>query len=126
MAGLFSEYRHSIDAKGRLAMPAKLLKVLGDPFYASVSEDACINVYTLAEWEKLEDRVFEKLSGAEERKARRAFYSMAQDCYPDAQGRIVIKPALREHAGLDKNVVIAGAGKYAEIWDAARWDELDL
>jgi MraZ protein len=125
VAGLFSEYRHSIDAKGRLAMPAKLLKVLDEPFFVSISEDNCLNVYTLAEWEKLEVEKFGQLSGAEERQSRRKFYSAAQDCIPDAQGRIILSQKLRSHAGLDRNVVIAGAGKYAEIWDAARWDELE-
>ncbi|MDR0324564.1 MAG: division/cell wall cluster transcriptional repressor MraZ [Oscillospiraceae bacterium] len=125
MAGLFGEYRHTIDAKGRLSMPSRLLKALGDPFYVSVSDDRCLNVYALAQWEKLEEEKFGGLSGAEERKSRRDFYSMAQECVLDSQGRVLLNQKLRSYAALDKNVIIAGAGKYAEIWDAAAWDETE-
>jgi MraZ protein len=126
-AGLYGEYRHTIDAKGRIKMPARLIKALGEPFFVSVSEDECLNVYSLEEWEKLEAERFSQLSGAEERKSRRTFFSATQDYNPDAQGRIILTPKHRKYAGLDtlKNVVIAGAGKYAEIWDAARWDALE-
>jgi len=121
MNRLFGEYRHLIDAKGRLFMPSRLLKVLGEPFFISVSSDKCLNVYTLDQWEKLEER-FENLPEEEEMERRRKFYSIAQECTPDTQGRVLLTQKLRDYAGLTKNVVIAGAGKYAEIWDAAAWD----
>jgi MraZ protein len=121
MNRLFGEHRHLIDAKGRLFMPVRLLKVLGETFFVSVSKAKCLNVYTLGEWEKLEEK-FNGLEEDEEMVSRRKFYSMAQDCTPDSQGRVMLKPELRKYAGLTKNVVIAGAGKYAEIWDADEWE----
>jgi MraZ protein len=124
MTGLFGEYRHTIDAKGRLSMPSRLLKALGDPFFISVSEDKCLNIYSAAQWEKLEEEKFSLLSDGKERASRRNFYSLAQEGSLDAQNRVVLTQKLRNYAGLEKNVVIAGAGKYAEIWDAGKWDSL--
>lgn len=124
MAGLFGEYRHTIDAKGRLSMPSRMLKSLGEPFYISVSEDRCLNVYAAEQWVKLEEEMFAGLSPEEERRGRREFFKIAQECEKDAQNRILLSQRLRAYAGLDKNVVIVGAGKYAEIWDAGKWDEL--
>jgi MraZ protein len=118
---LFGEHHHLIDAKGRLFIPSRLLKVLGDPFFATVSKAKCINIYTLEEWEKLEKK-FDGMEEDDEMAYRRKFYSNAQDCNPDSQGRVLIKQNLRDYAGLKKNVVIAGAGKYAEIWDADEWE----
>ena len=119
MSRLFGTYNHQIDAKGRLFMPSRLLKVLGDVFFISVSKLQCLNIYTLDEWEKLEES-FEKIPEDEQMVKRRDFYSMAQDCTPDNQGRVLLSPALREYAGLDRTVTIKGAGKYAEIWNPAR------
>jgi MraZ protein len=124
MKGLLGEYRHTIDAKGRFFMPSRLLRVLGDAFFISVSEDQCLNVYAPDQWEKIEEEEFTGLNGAEARGKRRGFYSVAQDGDPDAQGRVLLSQKLRDYAGLKKNIVIVGAGKYAEIWDADKWDQL--
>ncbi|MDR0293542.1 MAG: division/cell wall cluster transcriptional repressor MraZ [Oscillospiraceae bacterium] len=120
--GLLGEYKHTIDAKGRLFMPSRLLKALGEPFYVSVSDDLCLNVYGPDQWEKLEEEEFANLAGADAREKRRKFYSVAQECVPDAQGRVLLTQKLRAYASLDKNAVVVGAGKYAEIWDAAAWE----
>jgi MraZ protein len=124
LKGLLGEYRHVIDAKGRLFIPSRLLRSLGDTFYISKSEDPCLNIYALEEWGKMGEKEFTGSSGAEARSKKRNFYSVAQEGEPDSQGRVLLSQKLRDYAGLKKNVVIVGAGEYAEIWDADRWDAL--
>jgi len=128
MAEFFGEYRHSMDAKGRLAIPARILAAAGTPFYISVSEDKCLNIYSREEWQKLAEE-FKLLIGIEKRDTVRRFYAATQIYETtDKQGRIVLTTKLRKYADLEgeRSVVIAGAGQYAEIWDEARWDELDI
>lgn len=121
MKGLTGEYRHTLDAKGRLFMPSRLLKALGDPFFIFKSSDNCLNVYPREQWEMLEEKLA-ALPKEQSRELRRSLFPTAQECEPDSQGRILLAQNLREHAELDKNIVIIGLGEYAEIWDANTWD----
>jgi MraZ protein len=126
MSGLSGVFRHTIDSKGRLSIPSRLLKALGEPFHIFGASDGCLNVYTQSRWEELEAEL-ESLPKAHARVVRRIIHSSAQNCCAaDAQGRVVLEKPLREHAGLDKNVVIVGTGAYVEIWDETRWNEREL
>jgi MraZ protein len=129
MGELFGRHYHSIDSKGRLAIPASVLAAVGRPFYISVSEDKCLNIYSRDEWLRLAAERFSPLSEEQARELRRRFYSAAQIYETtDKQGRIVLTATHREYADLNelRGVVIAGAGTYAEIWDKARWDGLGI
>jgi MraZ protein len=121
MSGLSGEFRHTVDAKGRLSIPSRLLKSLGEPFHIFGSSDGCLNVYTQRRWEELEAEV-DLLPKEHVREVRRAIHSTAQNCSADSQGRVVLEKPLRDHAGLDKNVIIVGTGAYVEIWDEVRWE----
>ncbi len=114
------EYKHSIDAKGRLAIPAKLREELGDHFTVTKGLDGCLAVYPDAEWEGLEQRI-RSMPMSKARDLQRFFFSAAFDAELDSQGRILLPANLRKYAGLTKDTVVIGAFNHAEIWDAEKW-----
>ncbi len=121
------EYQHSIDAKGRIAIPAKFRRELAEGIVLVRGVEGCIYGYALAVWEEKERAINAlNLPAKQRNRIQRQFISSSQDCELDAQGRIVVPPALRQHAGLEAEAVIAGTGERFEIWDRARWQaEMD-
>lgn len=122
------EYQHTLDAKGRLFIPAKLREQLGDSFVVTKGLDDCLFVYPQEAWEELERKI-RQLPMSKSRSLQRFFLSSAADVTVDRQGRIVIPPVLRSYAKLERDVVVIGVGERAELWDARRWnaytDDLD-
>lgn len=118
--GVTGKYRHTIDAKGRLFLPAKLREELGVSFHLAVGIGDCLAIYPQSTWA----RFIEKISALpmSQSKAMRTFFANAIKCEVDAQGRIVVPPELRNYANLDKDVVIVGVNDRAEIWSARAWD----
>lgn len=119
---LIGEYAHTLDVKGRVNFPAKLLTDLGDRFILSKGLDGCLFVYSLEEWSNLERKIKE-LPMSQSRKLQRYFFAGAAEVEIDKQGRIVIPAKLREHASLEKDIMIIGASSRAEIWDKEKWDQ---
>ena len=115
------EYKHSIDAKGRLAMPAKLRDALGEHFTVTKGLDGCLAVYPEKEWELLEDKIRTLGNGEKARRVKRYYFANAFDAQLDAQGRILIPAGLREFADLQKDVVVIGQLDHAEIWNSEKW-----
>ena len=115
------EYKHSIDAKGRLAMPPKLRDELGERFTVTKGLDGCLAVYPEKEWESLEDRIRALGNGEKARRVKRYYFANAFDAQLDAQGRILIPAGLREFADLQKDVVVIGQLDHAEIWNSEKW-----
>jgi len=113
------EYQHTLDAKGRLFIPAKLREKLGNPFYITISIDDCLNAYSLDHWNAIKAK-FDALPSAQARRMRQIFVNAAC-CEVDAQGRILIPQKLRDFVGLKKNVTIVGVSNHAEIWDSEKW-----
>ena len=118
-AAVTGQYQHTIDAKGRLFIPAKLREELGDTFYVTMGMDSCLSIYSDASWARFTEK-FESLPYTKT-KAMRPLFANAAKCELDSQGRIVIPQKLRKYAGLDKDVVIIGVHDRAEIWSAAAW-----
>ncbi|MCR5825488.1 MAG: division/cell wall cluster transcriptional repressor MraZ [Oscillospiraceae bacterium] len=119
------QYRQRIDAKGRLLVPAKLREELGETFYVTIGgTDLCLAAYTEAGWQKLTDQL-DSMPYSKAKTAIRTIFSNAAKCEPDAQGRILLPQELRTYANLNRDVVVAGASKRAEIWDAEAWDKLN-
>ncbi|MCD8110531.1 MAG: division/cell wall cluster transcriptional repressor MraZ [Clostridiales bacterium] len=118
------QYNHSVDAKGRIIMPAKFREILGEEFVVTKGMDGCLFVYSNEEWENIENK-FRNVSSANKdaRKFMRFFFAGAADCEVDKQGRVLIPPKLREYAGLQKEVVLAGVGNRIEIWNTENWQE---
>ncbi|MBQ6706812.1 MAG: division/cell wall cluster transcriptional repressor MraZ [Clostridia bacterium] len=119
---LYGRYQHSVDAKGRLFVPAKLRDKLGSSFIAAVVLDRCICLYSTDEWDALLDGIA-SLPMTQGRALLRQLTSNAEDVAPDAQGRILLPKHLLEYAGLEKEALVIGAGKRAEIWKPAVYEE---
>ncbi len=119
---LIGTYQHNIDSKGRVIMPAKFREELGEVFYATKGKDNTIMVLSKEGWDKLGESIASKPS-ATTVKLKRFFFSSAVELVPDKQGRVLLSQSLRDYAGIDKDVVINGAGEQVEIWDAKKWAE---
>jgi MraZ protein len=120
------EYQHSLDAKGRVILPAKYRDQLSTGAYVTKGRGGCLFVYTDQEFEDVAERVRETSKrGDRELQAARTFFAGAAPATPDKQGRVAIPQHLREFAGLDKDVVVAGVFSRIEIWDSQRWRERD-
>ena len=113
------QYQHTVDAKGRLFIPAKLREELGETFYVTMGMDGSLSVYSDESWAKFTEK-FESLPYTRT-KAMRPLFANAAKCEPDAQGRILLPAKLRAYAGLQKDVVVIGVSNRAEIWDAEKW-----
>lgn len=118
------EYRHTVDTKGRLIIPAKFRDELGPEFVITRGMDGCLFGYPLTEWNNLEEKLRQlPLTKKNARAFVRFFYSAATECEFDKQGRINIPKALRAHAALDKKCVVVGVSNRFEIWSEERWNE---
>ena len=118
------EYLHSIDNKGRLILPAKFRDELGDTFIATKGLDNCLFVYTRTEWAILEEKLKKlPLAKPEARAFVRFFFSGAAELDCDKQGRVLLPTNLREHARLEKDVVVIGVSTRIEVWDKTAWEE---
>jgi len=118
----------SVDAKGRMAMPARyrerLLEGCGGRLVVTVDQDHCLLVYPLPEWEVIENKLIALPSlNKQARLLQRLLIGHATELDMDAQGRILLPVMLREFAGLKKKAVIIGQGKKLEIWDEDTWAE---
>ena len=116
-------YEHSIDAKSRLFIPAKLREELGTTFYLTMGIDACLAVYPQESWNVFTEK-FASLPMSQSR-VMRPLFANAVKCEPDTQGRIVLPQRLRKYAGLEKDAVIIGVHNRAEIWSAEKWNETE-
>ncbi len=116
------EYQHSLDSKGRLAIPAKLREELGPSFVITKGLDGCLYIYPQEQWQK-ECAKLAALPSSKKaaRDYARFFFSSAAELECDRQGRVLLPPSLRRHASLTKDAVIVGAGSRAEIWAADSW-----
>ena len=123
---LIGEYEHSIDAKGRLSMPAKLKSEIGDKFVVTKGLEGCLFVYSLAEWQNFEEKLKSfPLTNKNARTLTRFFLAGATECEIDKQGRFLIPNNLREAATLEKEAVIIGVGTRLEIWIKDIWKKCD-
>ena len=118
------EFKHTLDTKNRLFIPAKHREELGESFMVAKSiRENCLKVYSMAEWEEYISPILKM-----ERKASeailRALHRDAAQVSPDSQGRIVIPAALVAYAGIEKSAVVVGCGKYAEIWSEENYNAL--
>ena len=122
---LLGEYEHTIDDKGRLTLPARFRDVLADGVVVTRGMDGCLYAYPSVDWDRLVETRLATLDtlSHEGRLMQRFFFSAATEATPDRQGRILIPPALAEHASLAREVVVAGVHDHLEIWGRAAWRE---
>lgn len=120
------EYAHTVDEKGRIIMPAKFRDQLDGKFYVTKGLDKCLFVYSKEEWSGIEAKFREiPLTTKDARAFARKFFSGACECEIDKQGRMLLPQNLREHAGLIKDVVLAGVLNRIEIWSKESWEDAD-
>jgi MraZ protein len=118
----------NLDAKGRMAMPAKyrdqLTASCDGRLVVTVNRDRCLLLYPLPVWEEIEAQL-NRLPGLDPnvRRLQRNLMGRSEDLELDAQGRIRLPPALREFADLHKRVALVGLGKKFEVWNEEAWQQ---
>ena len=129
---LNSAYRHKVDAKGRMSLPASFRKVLSSDLVVTRNpKDECLYVFEPEGFNSWVAKVFKDKFGAFDDtndlhlKLRRKLKSRAADVTVDASGRIMLPAEQRAAVGIDKDVVVVGNTGYFEIWDAQRYDQDD-
>ncbi|MCP4356705.1 MAG: division/cell wall cluster transcriptional repressor MraZ [Chloroflexi bacterium] len=116
------EYTHTIDVKGRLTIPAKFRGLLAAGLVVTRGFDQNLMLFPLDGWQELAQKISERpLSDEDVRSFRRRLFSGAVDLIPDRQGRILLPPYLREFAGINGEVVVAGMFNYLELWNSDAW-----
>ena len=117
------EFQHTIDDKGRLAIPAKFRPLLSDGLVITRGLEKCLYVWTLDEWRELSQKLGQlPMMQSDARRVARHFFSGAVDTRLDKLGRAVIAQFLREYAGLSDEVVVLGVHTRIEIWAKDGWD----
>mgnify|MGYP001576061255 CR=1 FL=1 len=120
---LIGEYEHTIDAKKRMALPAKFRKDLGSAVVVTRGLDSCLFVYPLKEWERVAEALSNLPTGqAANRGFVRLFLAGAAHTELDALGRILLPEYLKTYAGLSDRAVVVGVYKRLELWDPKRWE----
>jgi MraZ protein len=116
------EYRHTVDDKGRIAVPAKFRAQLGAGAVVSRWLDACLAIHTEAGWDALATKVAAlPITDQNARRFQRLIFAGAAEVELDRQGRVLVPAYLREHIGLGSDAVVVGSRDHAEIWVPSTW-----
>ncbi len=113
----------SIDAKGRIVLPARFREQLGETFIISKGFNKCVQVLSLDEFENLRDSI-KSLPAKNATALRYHVIATAIEVSPNAQGRVIIPQSLREIASLDKEAAVVGMDNRIEIWNKDKFDEM--
>jgi len=115
------EYEHTIDAKGRMAVPAKFRAQMDRGAVISKGMGTCLSVYTMQRWEEKSAELATGKTSDELRDFERRIYPSASEVELDGQGRMVIPAKLRAYAGISNEVTVAGVRDHFEVWERATW-----
>jgi len=117
------QYQHSLDAKGRIIVPARFRDELAEGGFVTRGFDRCLMVMSLDYFELVYQRINAmNLADPATRELRRLFFANAYSITPDKVGRINLAPNLRQFAQIESDVIVAGQGKYFEIWHPEFWE----
>ena len=122
------QFEHTIDSKGRLSIPARFREALSSksPDRLVVTRfTKCARAFAVPDFEDIERKLRAMPQNDKVRAFIRFYVGGAQECELDPQGRIVVPPALRTHAGLEKDVVLVGTVDCFELWSGANWKAED-
>ncbi len=118
------EFEYRIDEKGRVPIPPKFRRELKEGVILAPGVEKCIVAYPVSEWKKLATTLTStSLSQSKLRRLNRALFAAAFILNIDKQNRIALPVPLREHAGIENDVIVAGANTYFELWDKDQWQE---
>jgi MraZ protein len=124
VARFFGRFEHTLDAKGRLILPAKFRVGFDHGGYLTQNVDGCLALWTPDEFDAQMGAMLERAAaGRSDRNVARIWASNSHDVEIDRQGRLAIPPRLREFAGLSTEVLVNGVIDRVELWNPARWDE---
>jgi MraZ protein len=118
------EFEHTIDQKGRLAIPVKFRAALVDGAVVTRGLDNCLTLYPKKEWDQLAERIAHlPMTEPNARSFARFMLAGAMDVEIDKQGRVILPAYLRKHAAISTQVVVAGLANRIEVWDKNKWIE---
>lgn len=119
---LIGEYKHSLDEKRRMALPAKFRKSLGKKIIITRGLDSCLFIFSQVEWRSVVEK-FNQLSmgQADSRAFARYFFAGASELEVDQLGRVLVPAELALHAGLTSKVVLIGVNDRCEVWNETSW-----
>ncbi len=120
-------FEHTLDAKHRLTVPSKFRAALAGHVVLVKAVDRCVSVYPEATYAGLTESALAGLNpfSPEARELKRMFFANALDVELDSAGRVMVPARFLEHAGIDREVVITGAGECLELWDRGSWETYD-
>ena len=118
-------FEHSLDAKNRLAVPARFRAAFSSGAVLSKDPETCVAVWTPETHESIIERALGGLNpiGADYRRLSRFYQGNSFDIELDASGRVTLPPPLLAHSGIEKEVVVVGVGDHLEVWSKERWQE---
>ncbi|KFI55474.1 MraZ family transcriptional regulator [Bifidobacterium callitrichos DSM 23973] len=120
---MLGTYTPKIDAKGRMALPAKMRGQLGQGLVMARGQERCVYLLPVAEFRRIAMQIQRVSVGNKAaREYLRVFLSGAVDQTPDKQGRVLVPQMLRDYAHLGDDIVVIGVGTRAEIWNRATWE----
>jgi MraZ protein len=116
------EYRHAVDAKGRIAVPSRFRTQLDGGVVVARWLDTCLAIFPMPAWEELATKVGSlPVTDANARLLQRQLFAGAFETELDGQGRVLVPQGLRAFAGLEDEALVLGSRDHAEIWAPARW-----
>jgi transcriptional regulator MraZ len=120
-------FEHSLDAKNRLTVPARFRSALAGRVFLVRGPDPCISLYPESTYSALTEAALAGMNpfSTQARELKRLFHSSATDTELDSAGRVMLTPRHLEHANIDREVVITGAGDSLELWDRSAWEAYD-
>lgn len=119
---LLGTHTPKLDDKGRIILPARFREELQGGLVITRGQENCLFVFSAAEFASVHDKIRQApLTSIDARNYLRVFLSGASDELPDKQGRVTVPAALRDYAGLEKDLVVIGVGSRAEIWNSKAW-----
>ena len=119
----FGEFEYRLDEKGRVPIPPRFRRELKEGVVLTPGIEKCITAYPLSEWKKLAATLTTgSVTRSKLRRLNRATFATAFSLNIDGQGRIALPIPLRQYAGIEEEVVIAGANNYLELWNKEQWE----
>jgi transcriptional regulator MraZ len=126
VAELLGQHRYQLDAKGRIALPAKFRESFVDGVYLTLGQDGCLFAFPKQEWDGRSTEVRSRpLNGQHARAYARMFFGNAERVDLDSQGRLVIPQKLRTGVGIGRDVIVIGVSDRLEIWSGEAWDRYE-
>ncbi len=117
------EFEYKIDEKGRVPIPPRFRRELKDEVVLTQGIERCITAYPLSEWKKLAATLTTgSVTPSKLRRLNRAIFATAFSLNIDGQGRVALPVPLRQYAGIEDEIVIAGANTYLELWNKEQWE----